>query len=188
MKRRPVAICCDIDDCLINFLEPFLDSYNAEYNKQISLSDLTDYQFSLSLQKYLKKVELEGIYTRLPIAYGATAFLKGLDDLRIKLILITARPKDFKRDTVISLINNKIKYEDLIFAKNKSEIIIDLKSDYDILGMIDDRASTVIKVSERCDLDYNFLINKPHNESVVIPENVTRVPYILDILKLLEGV
>ena len=181
---KPLAICCDLDDCVFSFLGPFLDSYNNYNFKSVSLSDVQDYDFEPALTRYLHYVEVNGFYLDLPVEFGAITFIKKMKELGIFVIFITARPEQFKRDTVLALFKNKIVYDELFFSKNKVKTILQLKTRYDILGMIDDRFKTIKDVSLKCGLPFNFLITKPHNESVSLRgSRVIRVNYILDIYK-----
>lgn len=180
MLKRNLAVCIDLDDCIFSFLGVFVDLYNKRMVRSLNLTSMVDYNFNKQLSAFLHEIELEGLYSRLPLEFGASTFLDLLTSLKIKIIFITARPKEFKRDTIIALNNNNIDYEMLIFNKNKSEVINSLKNHYDVLAFIDDRASTVEKVFNKCGLNFTFLIDKPHNKNIMVSKGIERISNLMD--------
>jgi len=183
---KKLAMALDIDDTLVSFLGPFLDAWNEAKDDLVSLSSMTDYDFSQKrMNAFLHMLEKIGFYRNLPACWGAVSFVNKLKSMGIKIVLITARPSKFRRDTEFNLDESGFTYDDLIFSKEKSQIINNLKNKYHFLAFADDRLSTVVNVGNKCSLPFNFLLTQPHNADFVLTSNIVRVNYILDILSIM---
>jgi hypothetical protein len=185
---RQLAVCLDFDDTCVDFLGALLDTYYLDSGDLIPLNSLTDYKLPNPLKSHLKASERLGFYRSLQSLRGSFAFIDKCQKLGIKIIFITARPEKYEEDTRHNLREHSIQNYELYFSKDKAKTIESLKTEYNILAFIDDRASTVVDVHTKCNLPYSFLVNKPHNKNCFLDGlKIIRIDDLADAWVILSG-
>jgi hypothetical protein len=200
MAVRKKAIVCDIDDCIISFIGFVLKSYNAKYGTCISPSDLTTWDFvdvnitdargttvnGKELRDYFKMTESHGLYAALDAIPGGKDLIDYARALNYKVILLTARPEEFRIQTELSLIRNNITVDELIFNWDKCKVINDLSEKYIIHAFMDDKLETVESVFKNCNVKHTFLVSKAYNLNLKITEGIIRIADPFDSAKVLR--
>jgi len=200
-SQLPRAIVLDIDDTICDFLGQLCLLHNRLHNTHVTRADVVGYPLKgedeledihgnivrdANIEKTFRKYEPHGLYAVLPVFPEAKQAIEIMQELGYKIILMTARPKQYEEQTKLSLMSNNIKYDRLIFDYKKADRILELKEEFDIIMFADDRASTVKNVNNNCSIKYPILINKPHNENASTSQKITRVDDLLEVVKFLK--
>ena len=203
IKKLP-AIVCDYDDTIVSFTGGICKLYNKRHNTAISDSDIKDWDFitvdtkdargnivkGADLMATFKEYESNGLYVGLRLLDKAKDALNLMYRLGYKIIIVTARDEKFGKDTELSLIFRDIaQYVDQVhFTTDKVKKIQELSKSYKICLFVDDKASTCQSVAENCKVDHVCLVEKAHNVSVEMTEDVKRVKDLFDTIRYLKDV
>jgi hypothetical protein len=208
---KPKVIILDVDDTILDFCGFLCSLHNKKYGTCISPNDLTDWNFSSvevkdangnvvlgsQLRATFEEYEADGLYVGLDVLGDADFALEIMKKLGYKIILLTARNEKFGKQTELNLIMNKIyQFIDEIHFKSDKNIenfktnkIKELSKIYNIQLFADDRAETVMQISENCKVDKIFLINKAHNKNIEIEdENIVRVGDLMEAVRYLKKI
>lgn len=167
MKKLTIAI--DVDGVLRMNLETIVDLYNRNFNKNMTVDELKNYDVSVtfpeierqtgvSASQWLFQDHSHEIFRDAP-AYDRAS--SGIELLRnISDVVIITYQKSFtnKIDTIEFLEKNSIGYDGLYFTKDKSM----LKCDW----LVDDNPDNFIG----CNAEYGALISAPYNMDVDLVE------------------
>lgn len=174
------AVVLDIDDTCLDFLGHTCSIHYWKTGEDIKRSDLTEWQLPESLYKTFREYE-DLIYASQRTLPKVVSAINKFREKGYKIILMTARPDDYKRVTEFNLWFNKITYDDLFFNKNKSLKINRLSEKYDIKVFADDKTETVNKVRRDTDVPNVYLINTHGTRNDDIEEGVKRINNIHEI-------
>jgi len=200
IKEKPKAIVLDCDDVIVDFMGFLVLIHNKKYKTHITRQDVVGYPLQgeevenifgtvvadVNLEDTFKELEPHGLYTMLPVFAESKQAIIYAQDLGYKIIIMTARPIQFKEQTELSLLVNDIPYDELLFAYNKADKINQLKDKYDIVLFADDRAKTIKAVNNQCNIKYPILVNQPHNEHSKLSQKIIRVNDLLEVIKYLK--
>jgi len=201
-KLKPKAVIVDIDDTITNFLPFLCFLHNKLNNTSITEKDITSWNFDNiefkdvrgnettgdELRATFRNFEDHGLYAILPPINDARFALDIIHELGYRIILMTARNAKYESQTVLNLIANRFKYDELYFEKDKVKKIKELAKTYNIVLFADDKLDTVIKVSENCNCKKIFLIDKHHNSVVELDEEITRIDNLFEAVRCLREV
>jgi predicted secreted acid phosphatase len=199
-KRKPKAIVCDLDDVCVNFLSVLTAIHRARHNSSVTENDLTSWNFEeveikdargnvvvgTELRTIFKEYENEGLYAAIPAFETAKQALNIANKLGYKVIILTARNEKYRMPTELNLVMQGIPCDELIFDADKVKRINQLKRRYRVICFADDKLETVQKVSEECNLDYNFVVERPHNRDLTIPDGVTKIRDLFEVIRVLK--
>jgi 5'(3')-deoxyribonucleotidase len=187
-KRRQPAIAFDLDDTIVDFLGFLCRLHNHLHDTCINPCDIKCWDFKemrvedargnvvvgSDLEKTFKDFENDGLYSSLPVLPDARNALTLFQKLGYKIIIITARKDSFQKQTLLNLFHQRIPHDEIHFSYDKVKTLRELSSKYNIKGFMDDKASTVEDVFNRCNIEHVFLIAQSHNRESEI-EDVVRV-------------
>ncbi len=148
---------------LAEYLDKDITRSKDEYNFKKAFN-LTDRELEGFIDKHLAN-----IYKNLKPAPGALDTLLKLRKLDFKIILITAREKEYKKITENWLVKYNIPYDSLYHEDNKAPLALD----NNIQLFIEDNKNNALQL-----LKNNIpviLINKYHNQNIKEKENIYRV-------------
>lgn len=199
-KKKPKAIVLDMDDCIVDFLKTLTMIHNRENNTCITARDIKSWNFKGlefndaqgnkvkgdELLATMKKYEPHGLYSILDANEDTKFAIELMNKLDYKVIILTARPKEFENQTKLNLMMHNIEYEEVIFYWDKAKMINELKSKYDIRMFIDDNYTTITAVHELCDLPFTCLMSKAHNENEADLEGVIKIRDLLESVRYLK--
>ena len=199
MKKQK-AFVFDIDDTLVFFIAFLCMLYYKIKFILLSESDLSwelEYKDGLNqdgsqiynndVYKLYKEYENEGLYSSLPLIPGARETLDSIRRLGYKVIILTARPPKYKKETYLYFLMNNLYYDKIIHNSDKVEALNKLAEKYDIIGFADDKLSTIHSVAIECEIDNIFLVNRPHNRTESIHPKIRRVNNVLECVRIIEG-
>lgn len=194
--NKPKVVIFDIDDTLISFTSFLCTLYYKEKGILISEEDLSwelvykegrdskdKIKYNSDVHTLYKKYERNGLYTSMPALYGSKETLEYLSKLGYKLIILTARPKKFKNETLLYFLNNRLKFDKIIHNHDKASEIKRLSKSYEIICFADDKLSTVRDVASNCKIKHIFLINRPHNRGKKTSKKIKRINNVLECVK-----
>lgn len=199
-KKKPKAIILDYDDTVCRFLDTLVMIHNREHGTCIGVQDLTSWDFKdvdfkdakgntvkgNELLETMKKYEPCGLYAMLAVSEETKFALELMDKLNYKIIILTARKKEFEGQTKLNIMMHHLPIEELVMDWDKAKKINELKRKYDVKMFVDDNFNTVKAVLEQCDIPHVCLISKGHNEKEEIPDGVTRVQDLLECVRYLR--
>lgn len=140
-------IIVDIDGVLNNYFQDFLDFVEQQTSK--SYDSYKSFKEKTAPKEYLKlkhKFRDEGLETSCSVNEEARSFVNSRDE---KIILMTSRPtSNYKQqyyETLNWLKNNKIKYDLLLFEKEKG--LVSMKFD-NVKYAIEDSIPSAIEIAE----------------------------------------
>jgi uncharacterized HAD superfamily protein len=186
-KTSKPAVCLDLDDCTLNFMDVLCELHNLLYGTNIQVSDFTEWNLPDDVRKTFLDNE-EFIYSQLKPKAGVINTLEKVRELGYSIVFLTARSDKFKRVTELNLLMNGIKYEEIFFNKRKALKINRLKDEYQIEVFADDKFDTVEKVSEKTSVSNVYLIGMPSNKNEEIKGDFKRIRYMSEILNNLKQV
>jgi uncharacterized HAD superfamily protein len=179
MKKRiakPKAVVIDLDGVIGDFLFTLTWLHNKLYGTSVSHNDIKTYNFidlkitdvrgttvtGDQLHSTFKEWEPHGIYSTMPLLPHAKEALVVLKKaLGYKIILMTAREIQFKKQTELWLHKNDLPYDELIFEHDKAKKIRSLSKTYNIQAFMDDHVENVRSVAENTNVNNVFLIESP---------------------------
>lgn len=200
-KNKPKCVILDVDDTLVLFCSFLCYLHNKLNNTCVTENDITDWDFDgldltdvrgnrvtgKQLRATFLKYEPLGLYACLPVCKESRFGLQLIHKLGYKIILMTARKKEFEGSTLLNLIKNDIPYDEIYFEKDKVKKIKQLSKQYDIQLFADDKLITVLDVAENTHIPNICLIKKAHNEKAELPDNVRLINTVFDAVRFLEG-
>jgi uncharacterized HAD superfamily protein len=202
-KRKEKAVCLDLDDTVVNFLQTLCAIHNKKYGTCVSHRHIKAWNFSEldltdargnrvtgdDLYKTFKEYEDHGLYTCLePLEY-AKYVLDSMRDLGYKIIFITARNERFLKTTECNLLKKDLNYDELYFEKDKVKTLKQLQKKYKVVMFVDDKAETVQNVCDNCSrINHVVMLNKSYNQSIELDEEIDRADDLMDCLKVLKEV
>lgn len=178
---KPKAAIIDIDDTCLPFIPYLLVVHHRNKKVKYKSSELTEWKLPEDLRETFIEYE-DLIYASMPAMKGVIDKLREFKEKGYKVILMTARDKEFKRVTEFNLAMNGIEYDDEIyFNKNKALKINRLAEQYDIRYFADDKADTVNKVKRETGVKNVYLINMTSNKNDEMEPGVIRINNLCDI-------
>lgn len=199
-KYKKKVTIWDLDDTCCHFLPELCRLHNKLYGTCVNETDIQDWNFDSleikdargnivtgkQLRETFKEYEEHGLYSILPFISDAKQTLMFVKKLGYKIIFLTARPPKFEKATILNLIKNDIDYDELYFEEDKVKKIKELSKIYNVQLFVDDKASTVEQVNEKCKVNNVYLINKSYNRDEEVDEDVIRIDNIMECLKKLK--
>lgn len=177
LNKKP-SILIDLDDCLNNLSEVWIKLYNQKYNDNLIFNNITDWEIHNIVKpecgmKIYEMLKTEGMFSKLvePIeeAIEATEILSRYFELYI--LTSCGDPQCIKEKyEFIETHYPHISTSDIITCKNKALIT----GNY----VIDDYHENLKPM--KC--EKKFLINKPYNFLMELPNDIIRVTNWSDIL------
>jgi len=202
IRQKPFLVVLDLDDCIVSFMGALCRVHNKKYGTSITPSDLNSWDFNTlevkdaqgnvvkgeELRKTFADYEAEGLYVGLPLLGASDQALEFMKNKGYRVVILTARDEKYGKQTELNLIFNRIyQYVDEVFFKaDKVKKIQNLSKAYHIVMFADDKAETVQKVIQNCNVDHVFLIEQAHNENVEVDPDVKRVRDLLDTVRYLR--
>ena len=203
-KRRPKALLLDFDDTVVSFIETLCKIHNKKYGTCISHHDIKSWDFAgmeitdargnkvtgEDLRNTFKYFEDHGMYAALqPLPYAKYA-LDTAHEIGYKIIILTARPEQYRIATEWNILSNDIAYDELYFDWDKVKKIKELSKDNNIVLFADDKPSTVQAVAENCKVKNVFLIKNPANEQSIVDlhEDIKIANDLMDCIKELKQI
>ena len=173
----------DIDGTIAEFAGTYLDIVNEKYNTSIEKNELREHDLYklLGLPPDVAGIELGLTLSKdLPLIEDAKDVINRLHEYN-RIIIITARSKDFEGFTKKWLENKGIKYHKLYFAEEgkKGEI-----EPLDIL--IEDNIKEVIHNIGK--VNHMLLFDQPWNKSINVGNHFTRVHTWKEIYEQIKGI
>lgn len=202
-KYKPKAVVVDYDDTVVDFTGFLCYLHNKKHGTTIGTSDITDWDFTnlsvkdvrgnvvlgSELKETFKYYEEDGLYAALPVIKESKFALELIKKLGYHIIVLTARPEKFKKQTEMNLIMRDVPYDELYFDWDKVKKIKEFSKLYNIVLFADDKLTTVESVSDNCRVKYNFLIDKPHNKCDNIDnDELIRIADLLEAVRYLKEV
>jgi uncharacterized HAD superfamily protein len=190
--NKPKAVVLDYDDTIVGFLQGLCTIHNAIHGTNVSHRDVTSWNFDdlliedvngnkvtgKQLRDTFKTYENNGLYVGLqPLQYAVPA-VNDMIGRGYKIIIVTARPEEYRKDTELNAIWNGIKYDKLIFSNDKVKTLKSLRRKYNVVMFADDKYETIEDVANNCGwIKHVCLINGPHNRMIEIEdeERIVRV-------------
>lgn len=200
-RKKPHAIVLDLDDTIVGFVDFLCRLHNSLYDTSVTDSDVTKWNFQdldvvdargkrvlgEDLARTFAEYESHGLYASLPAIKDARFAIQLMQKLGYKIIIVTARKEEHRKQTVLNLIHQKIHHDELILSHDKPATIKELSKKYHIDAFVDDRSKNVLDVSQNCRIDQIFIINKAHNQDV-IDEDIIRVNNLFETVRYLKEV
>lgn len=197
--KKPKAVVFDMDDTLVGFVDMLMRLHNKLHKTCLVPSDLKEYNMKTlimedsrgntvlgeDLWNTFQEYEDHGLYAALKPLPEARHALSIISKLGYKIIIMTARKAEYEKQTKFCLLHQNLVHDELIFAGSteKSKEIRKLSKKYNIVAFADDKASTVIDVSESTNVNKNYVIAQRHNLDVELPEEVKRVASVFEIVR-----
>jgi len=198
-KLKPKAVILDFDDCLCDFIGMLCRIHNKINKTYITPSDILEYDMNKAhmvdvqgnevngedLFNTFKEYEQHGLYATLKPLPEARHALHIIRNLGYRIIILTARPEEYKKQTKFCLLHQNLEHDEVIFApsKEKAKTIRRLSKTYNIVAFADDKASTCIDVNESTKVKQVYIINQSHNKDIEIDEEIKRVDSVFDIVR-----
>jgi len=198
------AVVLDYDDTICDFLGFLCRIYNKLNNTCISPTDITEYCFDNvnfkdvrgnevtgdQLLETFEEYEKHGLYAAIPLLPESLHALNIMRNLGYKLIILTARPKEYEKQTMLNILHQNVPYDEVLFCPSdeKAKMIRKLSKRYNIQMFADDKASTIEDVYENCNVNNVVIITKPHNVDMEIDEDIIRVQSLFDSVRYLKEI
>lgn len=184
MKIKPRVVVLDLDDTCVGFSE-FLCTVSNRINGTTFIeSDIKEWELPRELHELFKRFENHGMYNELPILPGVEDAINHFSLVKgHKIIFLTARPDRFGEDTYLYLLNRGIKFDELIFEKDKVKALRTISKKYHISLFVDDKLQTIEEVNEKCRVDCVCLINKTHNQKEDLDVDIHRVNSLFECIR-----
>jgi uncharacterized HAD superfamily protein len=128
------------------------------------------------------------LYSALPCIRESVQAIELIKKLGYKIIILTARPEQYRIDTEISFAMHKIPYDEIIFEADKPKQINRLARTHSIVAFADDRLEHVVDIYNTDKVNMCFLLNKPSNLHKEIAEDIIRINDLLELVRLLPEV
>lgn len=186
-KQSKPAICLDLDDCVLNFMEVLIEMHNKNNNTNVQLTDFKEWSLPSPVLKTFLENE-EKIYSLLKPKPKVIEAINEIKALGYKVLFLTARKKKFKKVTEDNLKENNIEYDAIYFNKKKSLKINKLVDEYLVRVFVDDKYSTVKEVSENTNVPEVCLMDMPSNKKENSNSLIRRIKNLKQILKKLPKI
>jgi uncharacterized HAD superfamily protein len=190
-KVKKKAIVLDIDDTIVQFCSFLCFLHNNLHGTSVSHHDLKQWSFDgldikdvrgnrvtgKELKKTFRLYEPDGLYSILPVIKDARFAIKIMKELGYKIILMTARKKEFQRQTILNLVAHNIQYDEVYFtpSHDKAKKIQNISKKYNVVMFADDRYETVKDVNDKCKIEHLFLVNMPYNNAIELDPSTDRI-------------
>lgn len=213
MGRKPKAIVLDYDDTIVDFVGFLCEVHNKKHNTCITPRDITSWGFeSLDFKDVrgnrvtgeqfigtFMDYESDGFYVSLDLIGSTFNALMIMKELGYKIIILTARPDKFGKQTELNIIKNKIanfidevhmKAEDDNNKDFKSKKLKELSKKYNIQMFADDKYDTIVSVLEKCNINNVVLVDRGYsiNDNIDEDDGIIKVNEIMETLKFLKKV
>lgn len=178
-----MKIGIDLDDVIVEFVQPFLDIYEKEANKKKKVEDIFTYQLwiPLGLSKgetidLAEKFYKTDLFEKGDLIEGAKEFIEYLH-VNHEVVFITSRPLHLKEKTS-NLIKKHFPTQNFEiihtgdftgYGKTKAQVC----EEYKIEIIIEDNKNYVHECSEKGIMC--FLVNKPWNQNSKESKRIVRV-------------
>lgn len=173
-KNKPIAYVLDLDDSLIQYTKNVCE-VAAEFGVEgFEPEDFDEWDFPEEIMEIVIRHE-SLIYATAEAFECAAEQVRQFKANGIKIIMLTARPKEFETETRINLNLNGIPFDELIFDEDKVTALNLLSNEYDIRIFADDKLDTINKVARRTEIPRVMLINRPHNRLGITHPRVEKV-------------
>lgn len=198
---KPKAVIFDSDDCLVNFQDMLCRIHNKLHDTCITPSDIREYDMNKAnmvdargnevkgeeLFKTFKEYENHGLYATLKPLPEARHALHLIRKMGYKIIILTARPEEYEKQTRFCFLHQNLEHDEIVFAPSseKAKAIRKLAQTYNIQVFADDKASTCVDVSENTKTKMVFNILQPHNRDIELDDEIKRVDSVFDIVRYL---
>lgn len=168
-----MIILIDIDEVLYNLISEGIEIYNKKYNKNVKPSDITDYIVSKEILECFGKVDYKRKDKDDSIHYVKELIKMGHD-----IYLLTASMKENLMYKIEWVEKNlpELGYEKMIICKNKHLVHGDV--------IVDDYQGNIIGHPAK----YRFLMDAPHNKSVIESDMIIRVKNLREVVEFFRGV
>lgn len=201
-KIKPKVCVLDLDDTVSQFLPFLCHLHNKLHGTCLTESDITDWNFDsldvkdvrgnhvtgTQLRETFEKYEPHGLYACLPPLDVAKRALKVMGMLGYRVILLTARKAEYEAQTRLNLVAHDIHHDELYFNHDKVKEIKKLAKIYNVQLFADDNYQNVLNVSENCNVNNVFLIDKGHNRHYDEPDDIVRINNLFDSVRYLKEV
>jgi len=201
-RKKIPTIILDIDDTVVDFTGFLCYLFNSINNTSITEADLVSWHFNKAkvedirgnvvkgteLRKFFHNYEAHGLYSATPPIKESILAMTLMKKLGYKIILLTARSEDFKKDTQISMIMHSIPHDEIVFDADKPKQINRLARKHNIVAFADDKYDHVKSVFETDKVDTCYIINKSHNKEKELPEEIVRINDLLEMPRNLPDV
>lgn len=162
----------DIDGT-ITTMDIIIDVFNRETGKELTLEDLKYYDVGKCYgidkeesKRIWKNYTVEIVKRSIPI-WNLQDFMYGWERYGItgkkrnEIIIVTARPEEYKEETILWLKNNKVDFDEIYFGYDKK---IDAVGEYFLDIFIDDKADNIKDIEESEHIECEaFLVDQPYN-------------------------
>lgn len=202
--KKPKTIVLDFDDTVVDFMGKLCEQHNRLHGTCISPYDLKEYDMTKLKMKDANKVtvtgeqlfntfkeyEIQGLYAALKPLPRARHALQRMKEYGYRIIILTARPADFEKQTLFCLLNQDIPYDEVIFSpsKEKANVLKKLAKTHNIQCFVDDKASTCDDVIKTTKIKKVYMVNQEHNRNVQVDPKIRRIPGIFDIIRDLKRI
>ena len=204
MKRKERVIVVDYDDTCVDFIGFLCRLHNKLYKTCITPADFKDYDFDMveikdarnnvvhgeEIRNTFLEYETEGLYAALPPLPEAKHALKFMKSLGYKIIILTARKEEYKKQTMMNILHNDMPHDEVIFCPSdlKAKKLRQLSRIYNIQMFADDKASTILDVSENTNIKMVVCVNQPHNMGTKLDDEVIRVDSLFEAVRYLKDI
>lgn len=172
---KPKAVVIDLDGVVGDFLFTLTWLHNKLYKTSVSHNDIKTYNFvdlkitdargitvtGDQLHTTFREWEPHGIYSTMPLLPHAKEALVIIRALGYKILFMTAREEQFKKQTELWLHSNDLPYDELFFEREKAKKIRNLSKTYNVQAFMDDHVENAIDVAEKTNVNSVFLIESP---------------------------
>jgi uncharacterized HAD superfamily protein len=184
---KPKAVVIDLDDTSVGFSLFLCSLCNKIYGTKYIEKDIKEWELPKELHDLYKRFENHGLYSSLPLLPSVKEAIDYFSMVKkFKIIFLTARPESFGEETYMYLIYRDLKFDELIFNKDKVAAIRALSKKYHISLFVDDKLDTIEVVSEKCRVDTICLINKGHNQKDNLDADIIRVDSLFESIRYLK--
>jgi len=203
-NKRPLAVVLDFDDTVVDFLGSICTLHNKINNTSITQNDITNWDLESEeivvedargnvatgeeVLKTFREFEEHGLYASLSPLPEAGHALNIMNKLGYKIIVLTARKARFDKQTTLNILKYNLPIDEVIYDNNKMLKVKKLLKQYNVKAFADDKASTVVEISESCNIPNIYLVNKAHNTTLEIDEDINRINSIFEIVRDLKEI
>jgi len=201
-KCKIPTVILDLDDTCVSFLGYLCHVHNNLHQTSVNVNDITNWDFrdmeevdvrgnkvtGAELLKTFRKYENHGLYAQLPTLPYAKQAIALMKKLGYKIIIMTARKKEFEKQTILNLIYHNIPHDKIIFTDEKAKEIKKLQRTHRTVVFADDKLSTVEDVADSCKVEHVFLVDMKHNQDVELDESIKRIGNLFECVRFLEDV
>lgn len=195
-KKKPFAVVLDWDDTIGKFLGDLCFFHNKIHGSCIHPNDIAEWDMEsvdvedargnrvlgAELFETFKKYE-KYLYAQMTLKDGSKHAINIMKKLGYKIIVITARPEEFRLATEVNIIHHDMHVDELYFTKDKVKKIRELAKKYKIEVFADDKPSTVEDVNSKCKVNNVYLVDMAHNRELEFDEDIKRINSLVEIVR-----